>query len=452
MELTEDQQRIFDELIEFTEQYQTNMILVSGVAGTGKTFLTNEFINWYIKNGSGLFQTCAVTAPTHKAVKVLRKFAKEANKKSNNIDYSTLHSILGLKPEINHDGEQVFVKDPRMKSKFAMYDIIIIDEASMIDDMLFAEIMQQNVRNSKIVFVGDPQQIPPVNQDYAIPFIEEKQEEFGIKVLKLTKIIRQAAKNPIIQISQSVRQGEFGKINRGEFLSEDTEGHGVYFLEKSNEGKIRLQGLLKEYFKAEEFEKDSDYAKVIAWRNKIVDDFNRIIRRFLYGKDAPKIVIGEKLIADKPVFDQIAGEIIINTNEDLFVTALVLDTKMIYNVPFKYYKIDVIGDDDEHKRIDVVHESHEIIFRKMLEKLANEAKELPKGQKRINAWKNYYETKEMFAEVKYNYAITAHKSQGSTYTNAFVIATDILQNQKDDESRRILYTSCTRPKERLYII
>jgi ATP-dependent exoDNAse (exonuclease V) alpha subunit len=67
-----------------------------------------------------------------------------------------------LRPEITNDGKQIFVKDPKTPSKFAMYDLIIIDEASMIDDALFAEIMAQNIRNSKIIFVGDPEQIPPV--------------------------------------------------------------------------------------------------------------------------------------------------------------------------------------------------------------------------------------------------------------------------------------------------
>lgn len=451
-DLTDDQQIVFDKLIEFTEQYQKNMILVTGFAGTGKTYLTNKFIDWYRDNATGIFQNCVVTAPTHKAVKVLKKFGIKNKNNREDIVYSTLHSVLGLKPEITQDGTQVFVRDIKMKSKFALYDLIIIDEASMIDDNLFEEIMQQNVRNSKIIFVGDPQQIPPVNQDSSIPFIPEEQEKYGIGVLKLDKIIRQAEQNPIIQVSKSIREDNFERLEKGELLTEDQEGHGVYFLHKSAEGKKEIQDLLKQYFNSEEFKADSDHAKVVAWRNKTVDDFNRVIRKFMYGPDVGKIVEGEKLIADKPIFDQIAGEIIINTNEDLVVESMVIDSKTVYNIPFKFYKIRAIGDEGEIKDIDVIHESQEIVFQRLLTKLANTAKELPKGSKRISAWKNFYETKEMFAEVKYNYAITAHKSQGSTYTNAFVIATDINANPKDDEKRRILYTACTRPKERLFII
>lgn len=452
-QLTDDQQHIFNELVKFTEeQYQNNMILVTGYAGVGKTALINQFIKWYGENSSGLFQNCAVTAPTHKAVKVLKKFGIESDLSSEKVEYSTLHSILGLKPEITNDGTQIFVKDPKMKSKLAFYDLIIVDEASMIDDTLFSEIINQNVRNSKIIFVGDPEQIPPVSQDHSIPFIPEQQAAYGIPVLKLDKIIRQAEKNPIIQISKSVRENRFERLDTGNLLAEDSDGHGVYFLPKTQEGRQEIQNLLKTYFKSDEFQEDSDYAKVIAWRNKTVDDFNKVIRKFMYGADVAKIVQGEKLIADRPVFDKIGMEIIINTNEDLVVQSLVQDTKTIYNIPFQFYKIRAIGDEGESKDIDVIHESSEIIFQRLLTKLANEAKDLPKGSKRINAWKNYYETREMFAEVKYNYAITAHKSQGSTYSNAFVIATDINANTKPDEKRRILYTACTRPKERLYII
>lgn len=449
--LTDDQQRIFDSMVSFTEQYQKNMILITGYAGTGKSTTLNEFIKWFIRDSNTLFQNVAVTAPTHKAVKVLKKMAMENELDDEKVDYSTLHSILGLRPMINDHGEQIFVRDKMVQSKFPLYDLIIIDEASMVDDKLFDEILKQNTRNSKIIFMGDPEQIPPVNQDYAIPFIKEEQEKYGIEVFSLTKIMRQAESNPIIRISKSIRDSSFERIDQGNFLSEDQNGHGVYFLSKSKEERNKIRQLLKEYFTSEQFQKDSDYVKVLAWRNKTVDDFNRLIRGFIYGENADKITIGEKLIADKPIINDM-GEVIVNTNEDLVVENISIDTKTIYNVPLKFYKTRTTGDDGIIKDIDIIHESSEAIFNRMLVQLADKAKELPKGTKRTNAWKNFYETKEMFAEVKYNYAITSHKSQGSTYNNAFVIATDINANPREDEKRRILYTACTRPKERLFIV
>lgn len=449
--LTEDQQSIFDSMVKFTNQYQKNMILVQGFAGTGKSYLVNKFIEWFTLESDTLFQNVAVTAPTHKAVKVLKKMSLDNNLPTEKVDYSTLHSILGLRPQINDQGEQIFVKDPMLKSKFALYDLIIVDEASMIDDKLFHEMMIQNVRNSKIIFVGDSEQIPPVNEELAIPFDPEKQKEFGIEVFSLVNIIRQAEGNPIIQVSKSIREGSFERLAEGEMLAEDKEGHGVVFVRKDRNNIENVRSLLKKYFTSQEFSENPDHVKVIAWRNKIVDQFNTTIRKFIYGDNPSKIEIGEKLIADKPIIDSM-GEIIANTNEDLVVQEFFVDTKMIYNIPFKYYKTRTVGDEGITKDIDILHESVEPVFNRLLVQLADKAKNLPKGAKRTNAWKNFYETKEMFAEVKYNYAITAHKCQGSTYNIAIVLNSDFNNNQKEDERRKILYTACTRPKEKLYII
>ena len=70
----------------------------------------------------------------------------------------------------------------------------------------------------------------------------------------------------------------------------------------------------------------------------------------------------------------------------------------------------------------------------------------------MNWWGKFYEAKRMFADIGYNYAITAHKSQGSTYETAFVVESDI-DIQRDIENRnRIKYTAFTRPSKRLVII
>jgi len=59
---------------------------------------------------------------------------------------------------------------------------------------------------------------------------------------------------------------------------------------------------------------------------------------------------------------------------------------------------------------------------------------------------------ERFAKVKYNYAITAHKSQGSTYQHVFLIEDDIDKNPRYIEKNRIKYTAVTRPAESLKIL
>ena len=72
--------------------------------------------------------------------------------------------------------------------------------------------------------------------------------------------------------------------------------------------------------------------------------------------------------------------------------------------------------------------------------------------KATNKWKQFYLRKNAYANVKYNYAITAHKAQGSTYKYVFLINSDINKNRKVIERNRIKYTACTRPSDKLFIV
>ena len=75
-----------------------------------------------------------------------------------------------------------------------------------------------------------------------------------------------------------------------------------------------------------------------------------------------------------------------------------------------------------------------------------------KGYDAKKAWVKYYEFMRQFADVGYNYAITCHKAQGSTYKNVFIIEDDIDTNQNIFERNRIKYTAYTRPTDKLFVI
>lgn len=67
-------------------------------------------------------------------------------------------------------------------------------------------------------------------------------------------------------------------------------------------------------------------------------------------------------------------------------------------------------------------------------------------------WRDYYEFQKNFAQVAYNYAITAHKAQGSTYENVLLFESDILENKNLMERHRIRYTALTRTSKLLAIM
>lgn len=437
--LNEDQKKAFEELKKFIENDDPYMCLLEGAAGTGKTTTIGVFLEWISDND--ILQNVAMCSPTHKALKVLKK---SCPKKCNDIaTFSTIHSMLGLRHQITKDGEEIFVRDKKKMSNFPFFQLVIIDESSMLANQLFDEINDQNYNHIKVLFVGDSNQINPVNHSMSMPMKEKVREKMNIKHLKLTKIVRQAENNPIIKHSQDVIKEKFAfKPGNKEMV----DSSGVVML---GDQKDVIYKLLKYYFVHDNFDKNADYCKVIAWRNLTVDYYNKIIRNFKYGKGAPKIVCDEKLLVEKPITD--GDNVLFNTNDDLVVERIDVSEKSIDRETWKCYRCDVAcGDTDEI--IDILHEDEEKRFKKKLTALANKAKADQNASTRTRKWRDYYEFMNKFANVKYNYAITAHNSQGSTYDNCFVIKSDIDLNSKKDERRRITYTAFTRPKNMLYII
>jgi ATP-dependent exoDNAse (exonuclease V) alpha subunit len=99
--------------------------------------------------------------------------------------------------------------------------------------------------------------------------------------------------------------------------------------------------------------------------------------------------------------------------------------------------------------IDILHESSQSEFNRIANNLKQIAIE-KKGKEK--SWVKYYDFLRRFADVSYAYAITAHKSQGSTYTTAFVLEDDIDVNIDVIERNRIKYTSYTRSSKKLYVL
>lgn len=440
--LTEDQQTIYDSLWKFLNEDNNHLALLNGNAGVGKSFLVIEFIKRVLADA--MFNNIAICATTNKAVKVIRNMLPKELR--NKITFSTAHSLLGLKHSISNNGKEVFKRDKNSPSKFGLYDLVIIDESSMLSDELFAEIEKQNYRNVKVLFVGDENQINPVNHEHSIPMLPHKREEFNIAKHSLTKIVRQAAGNPIIQASQKILKDEF-KFLIGE--KQIVEGTGYAMLNKHQPEVIN--NLLQHYFCSEEFDKDANHCKLIAWRNVTVDNFNKLIRGMKYGMNAPRIVKGEKLIVDKPIKGVVPDEILFNTNDELNVLELQITTKVVDEVEFTCY--DTLVESDQVKdRICILHESSMPMYNRILARLADDAKKEKDAFKRGQKWIKFFDFQNSFAAVNFNYSITCHCSQGSTYKNTFVVYTDIQVNTNKEERKRILYTAVTRPKDMLYLM
>ncbi len=451
MALTNEQQAVFDDLENFIKS-QKNYFVIKGYAGTGKTFLVDYFAENYTKN-----YKLAITAPTHKALKVMRRNA--IGKYS--AEFRTIHSLLGLKEQIDAYGNQRFVQDYKDDASVNEYDIIIIDEASMVSDELLIGSKYNTglfdyieLYETKVIFVGDPAQIPPIGKTFSLPFDSDWIKNYSVKVGELDKIVRQAEGNPIIETTMKIRSA----LKRDIVLpirkdKTDSAGHGVRFLGAGN--KKELLQLLETYFTSEDFTNDADYVKIIAWRNKTVKAFNKLVRGFLFD-NSKKIQVGEKLIANTPIFhyDEMGLErILFNTNDEFMVVGYEYQSVMWQNVSLKVYHTTVLDEEGNTKYINILHEDSQDDYQVIIDYMVESAKAEKKGSyQAAQKWQDFYRFKKEFADVNYNYCITAHKSQGSTYENVFVLESDIDANRKVYERNRIKYTAFSRPSKRLFIV
>lgn len=463
--LNPDQRAAFDKLCDFLTSPDDSVYVIKGWAGTGKTYCVSLFVKYALEivYANKNWYRIAVTGPTNKSVRVIKK---TSGIRSTRVTFQTIHKLLGLKEKITMDGKQEFVNDGDFKPGIASTRLLIIDEVSMLNDDLFEKILQYRGK-TKIICMGDPAQIPPVGRPDCIPFREELAKEYKIRTLELRTVMRQKEGNAIIDSSVMIRSDLGSSASQVEPTSVVNEkGEGVEFLNlNSEEVRKGFSKRLEEYFKSPQFSKDSEYAKIIAWRNKTVATMNDLIRSVIYGEESKtsKILKGEKLIANNPIIQD--GNIVLNTNDEFSVVDYTIKTEsprfMLSKNPddnpveitLKYYdtKVFYLNDNDEEIEmvIEILHEDSEAEFQKFANVLRLKAIEKKGADK---SWLHYYNFLRRYADVSYSYSITAHKSQGSTYNTTFVLEDDINMNLDVVERNRIKYTAYTRASKKVYVL
>lgn len=306
--------------------------------------------------------------------------------------------------------------------------------------------------------MGDPAQIPPVGRPDCIPFRAELAEDYRIRTLELKTIMRQKEDNPIIKSSILIRENLNHRLPIIPPVSLiNPDGEGVEFL-NINELKVRQEfsKLLAKYFTSQQFRLDSEYVKIIAWRNKTVNTMNDLIRKIIYGEKSKKskILPGEKLIANNPII--FSDEILFNTNDEFTVEGYEIHTESYQDElgtsELKFYetKLRYIDDNGDlcKETIDILHEDSQKEFNKIALGLKRRAIEMGGKNK---SWLDYYGFLRKYADVNFAYSITAHKSQGSTYNTVFLMEDDIDMNWNVVERNRIKYTAYTRASKKVYI-
>jgi|GEM_PF-511360 len=277
--LNDDQNHAIKTMTEFTNGYDGQFFSIIGYAGVGKSSTIQHFLE-HIPNKRVCF-----TAPTNKAVRVLKRMAIQ---RGLNVTCSTIFQLLGLKIEMKHDKEVI---KSGGRSDLDKYDVVVIDEMSMISTELLSYIHRAvKYSDTKIIFMGDSCQLPPVGEEMSPTFAINNK-------VTLTKVMRQRDENPILGLCTDIRDC----IENGgmpEFIAATNEAGniGVHIMS----GEL-FYNWMPSAFLDGKFDENYDRFRVIAWRNKTVDEYNKHIQAIRYPNLSTPFAIGEPVIFSSPL-------------------------------------------------------------------------------------------------------------------------------------------------------
>ena len=369
----------------------SSISIITGGPGTGKTTIIKCIID-IIEDIGKEYVLCA---PTGRAAKRITETTKKEAK--------TLHRLLEI-TKVNDDDFDSFL-DTQVKMVEA--DFIIVDEASMIDIMMMNNLLKAIDDNTRIIFVGDVNQLPSVGPGNVLKDIIDSNT---VKTTYLSEIYRQSSKSDIILNAHRVNNG-----NYPEFKNKDTD---CFFINTTSveDTKTEIESLLS--YRLESFAdidklKDLQILTPMKKTELGAIELNKLAQDILNPKSSNK---KEKEFASKTfrVGDKVMQ--IVN-NYDKRTTVDGIGFEGVYNGDIGYI-------------IDIDFETEE-----MLVKFDDD---------RVVA----YEFEEL-EQLEHAYAVTIHKSQGSEFD--YVIL-PLFIGYKKLFTRNLLYTAITRAKKMLIVV
>ena len=378
-----------------------NVVIITGGPGTGKTTIIKNVIDIYKSHGKKV----VLCAPTGRAAKRMTEMTGEEAK--------TLHRLLEI-GKIEKDNEFTI-----MNYEVAPIDadVIIVDEASMVDIYLMNYLLNGIYQGTKLILVGDTDQLPSVGPGSVLKDIINSER---IKTIFLDEIFRQAAQSKIIVNSHRVNDGE-------------------YFLDKEEQ-----EGLKDDFFYIKEKSQDIMLDQIISLckgRLKNFGDYDffeniQILsptKKGLLGtKELNKRLQEELNPSSDEKNEKKVGEVIFREGDR------VMQVKNNYDI---YW--------EKGNTLSLTYESGTGIFNGELGKIVKidflnkQIKILFDDEK--EAW---YAFSDM-DQIEHAYAITVHKAQGSEFDVVIMVVT---QSSTMLLTRNLLYTGLTRAKKLLILI
>lgn len=388
MQLSPDQKEVLEAIIKWlrTKNRQPNYMTLGGYAGTGKTTLTALIRQILDKRNPKL--KVALVSYTGKAAQVLKNTLRQYDVSFKQDFVGTIHSLI-YAPVVG-EGGKIARWDKKQKLD---YQLIIVDEASMVNQEIWYDLMSFD---KPILAIGDHGQLPPIEGSFNLM---EKPK------LKLEKIHRQAADNPIIKLSIQARTT--GEIPVGKFAP-----GVVKFSQQDMDTQEKVQELLKSY---------NEETLVLCGYNNTRVRINNFIRESKFFEPSEEPMVGDRVICLK------------NNHQKQVYNGMIGTLQHIESADENFY----------YAEIDFAE--NETLFKSNIYKHSFGAQP---NNGHTPAERELLKNGDLF---DFGYALTVHKAQGSQAPRV-ILFEERFKQMNDEEWRRWLYTGVTRAEKELYIV
>lgn len=461
MELTTQQNIVFEQIKVFLNS-DASVFILRGYAGTGKTTMVKVIADYIEKNRklimmapTGRAARVLATKTGHKAVTIHKAIYAKAHvepKKVKDVAESEFKFVFPINQSENGGNIVAIVDEASMVcSRKIEHELFMFGTDNQMDDLL--TFVRPNF-GGKVIFVGDPAQLPPVGESVSNALRAEYFQEKGLKVIEaeLTEVLRQKNDSVILKNAMMIR----------DLLKKDKRNQLVFEEQKDDVEMVPSEQFLDRYlnYRKESSRHDS---VIICFSNKSANRYNRDIRKALYGGDVPLrendillitqnnyrlnrmngefvpvLSVGARSQQSAPVYAQIGGNrqrIVITLN---FIQVTVPDGNgnpmpcMLLEDLLTSDKATISIDENRALYINFCmrHPNLKQGTEVFVEALLND---------------EYYNA----IRAKYGYAVTGHKCQGGEWGKVFVDYTG--RTGLDDDSLRWAYTATTRAQKTLYV-
>lgn len=439
----------------------TQYYVIEGKAGTGKTTIAKEILKEFED------EQIYVAAVSHKAKGVIKSsFGDDTRGKK----FFSIAGLLGMKGINDNDTQttkfQVGLKVPLLDNPPAL---LVIDEASMITEDVLKKIININSSLSRpfqMLFLGDIGQIQPIRDEQSEFYrthkdlLNKKSDIFNSKhKSKLITRVRQGEANPILPYADYFwenSQKENPELNPTQHIvrnNQITDKGSLLF--SNSEGEV-LNSVIKAVKNAVE-KGLTNHVKIVTYHVNEKTELNQKIHEALFGKDSDYSK-GDMLILNSP-YDlpdvnatmENSSEIQIKSIQDEDTDEFGVHTLYLETNGTAYTRT---GNEQKDCVIQVVSRNDIGLYNQKLQELASYAKRQTNRALKKQAWSDFWEYRGRYADVDFGYAITAHKSQGSTYDIVVVDEKDIMGTTatSNQEKSELIYTALTRPRKTAIVI